>query len=66
MAFAEIFRTLLLLYLGVALGIAFAYGWELTLFTFAFIPFMVIAGALEAQQMKGDVSFICSLLLFFK
>lgn len=41
--------------LGVALGIAFAYGWELTLFTFAFVPFMVIAGALEAQQMVGEV-----------
>lgn len=43
-----------LLGMGVALGIAFAYGWELTLFTFAFVPFMVIAGALEAQQMVGE------------
>uniref|UniRef100_H2YJX2 Bile salt export pump n=1 Tax=Ciona savignyi TaxID=51511 RepID=H2YJX2_CIOSA len=33
--------------LGVALGIAFAYGWQLTLLTLAFVPFMAIAGILQ-------------------
>uniref|UniRef100_F6S2J4 Bile salt export pump n=1 Tax=Ciona intestinalis TaxID=7719 RepID=F6S2J4_CIOIN len=40
--------------LGVALGIAFAYGWKLTLLTMAFIPFLIIGGALEMQLLIGE------------
>uniref|UniRef100_H2ZPC0 Bile salt export pump n=1 Tax=Ciona savignyi TaxID=51511 RepID=H2ZPC0_CIOSA len=39
--------------LGVALGIAFAYGWKLTLLTIAFIPFLVLGGLLEMQLVMG-------------
>uniref|UniRef100_H2ZPB8 Bile salt export pump n=1 Tax=Ciona savignyi TaxID=51511 RepID=H2ZPB8_CIOSA len=35
--------------LGVALGIAFAFGWKLTLLTIAFIPFLVVGGLIEMQ-----------------
>ena len=41
---------------GVALGIAFAYGWELTLLTLAFVPFMMIAGVLQMKLVTGHVS----------
>ncbi|CAK8684913.1 unnamed protein product [Clavelina lepadiformis] len=40
--------------LGVALGIAFAYGWQLTLLTLAFVPFMAFAGVLQAQLLTGQ------------
>nr|CAB3219614.1 multidrug resistance protein 1-like [Phallusia mammillata] len=40
--------------LGVALGIAFAYGWKLTLLTIAFVPFIVIGGFLEMQLIMGE------------
>jgi len=36
------------------LGIAFAYGWKLTLLIIAFIPFMVVGGFLEMQLMMGS------------
>uniref|UniRef100_H2ZPW3 Bile salt export pump n=1 Tax=Ciona savignyi TaxID=51511 RepID=H2ZPW3_CIOSA len=39
--------------LGVALGIAFAYGWKLTLLTIAFIPFLILGGLLEMQLVMG-------------
>uniref|UniRef100_F6S2T0 Bile salt export pump n=1 Tax=Ciona intestinalis TaxID=7719 RepID=F6S2T0_CIOIN len=39
--------------LGVALGIAFAYGWKLTLLTMAFIPFLILGGLLEMQLLIG-------------
>jgi len=39
--------------LGVALGIAFAYGWKLTLITLAFVPFMILAGILTMKIMTG-------------
>ena len=41
---------------GVALGIAFAYGWELTLLTLAFVPFIVFAGILQLRLITGHVS----------
>uniref|UniRef100_F6URM6 Multidrug resistance protein 1A n=1 Tax=Ciona intestinalis TaxID=7719 RepID=F6URM6_CIOIN len=40
--------------LGVALGIAFAYGWQLTLLTLAFVPFMAIAGMLQMKVLTGQ------------
>uniref|UniRef100_H2ZR94 Bile salt export pump n=1 Tax=Ciona savignyi TaxID=51511 RepID=H2ZR94_CIOSA len=40
--------------LGVALGIAFAYGWQLTLLTLAFVPFMIIAGLLTMKILTGQ------------
>lgn len=40
---------------GVALGIAFAYGWQLTLLTLAFVPFMVLAGTLTMKILTGKV-----------
>nr|XP_018672478.2 multidrug resistance protein 1A-like isoform X1 [Ciona intestinalis] len=40
--------------LGVALGIAFAYGWQLTLLTLAFVPFMIIAGLLTMRILTGQ------------
>jgi len=36
------------------LGIAFAYGWKLTLLVIAFIPFIVVGGFLEMQLMMGS------------
>jgi len=41
---------------GVALGIAFAYGWKLTLLTMAFIPFIAVGGFLETQLVMGGES----------
>jgi len=41
---------------GVALGIAFAYGWKLTLLTMAFIPFIALGGFLEVQLVMGGES----------
>ena len=41
---------------GVALGIAFAYGWKLTLLIMAFIPFIVVGGFIEIQVMVGGES----------
>uniref|UniRef100_H2ZR88 Bile salt export pump n=1 Tax=Ciona savignyi TaxID=51511 RepID=H2ZR88_CIOSA len=38
----------------VALGIAFAYGWQLTLLTLAFVPFMIIAGLLTMKILTGQ------------
>lgn len=40
---------------GVALGIAFAYGWQLTLLTLAFVPFMVGAGVITMKVLTGQV-----------
>nr|XP_039263789.1 ATP-dependent translocase ABCB1-like isoform X2 [Styela clava] len=39
--------------LGVALGIAFAYGWQLTLITLCFVPFMIIAGFIMMRLLTG-------------
>ncbi|CAK8684370.1 unnamed protein product [Clavelina lepadiformis] len=39
--------------LGVALGISFAYGWQLTLLTMAFIPFLILGGFIETQFITG-------------
>ena len=41
---------------GVALGIAFAYSWQLTLLTLGFTPFMAIGGAVQAKILTGQVS----------
>nr|XP_039267520.1 ATP-dependent translocase ABCB1-like [Styela clava] len=40
--------------LGVALGIAFAYGWKLTLLTIGFVPFLMIGGFLEMALLMGQ------------
>ncbi|XP_039267518.2 ATP-dependent translocase ABCB1-like [Styela clava] len=40
--------------LGVALGIAFAYGWKLTLLTIGFIPFLALGGFLEMTLLMGQ------------
>ncbi|XP_076808163.1 ATP-dependent translocase ABCB1-like [Clavelina lepadiformis] len=40
--------------LGVALGIAFAYGWQLTLLTLAFVPFMIGAGVITMKVLTGQ------------
>ena len=41
---------------GVALGIAFAYGWKLTLVTVAFVPLIAFGGFLEVQLVMGGES----------
>lgn len=43
---------------GVALGIAFAYGWQLTLITLAFVPLMIIAGFIMMKLLTGQVGII--------
>lgn len=40
---------------SIGLGIAFWYSWALTLLIFAFVPFMMIAGGMEAEMMAGEV-----------
>lgn len=42
-------------FLGVALGIAFYYGWQLTLLTLCFVPFMIIAGVIMMKLLTGQV-----------
>lgn len=49
---------------GVALGIAFAYGWQLTLITLAFVPFMIIAGFIMMKLLTGQVSANVDMLSF--
>ena len=39
---------------GVALGIAFAFGWQLTLLTLAFVPFLALGGFLEFSLLTGQ------------
>ena len=37
------------------MGIAFAYGWEITLLTLAFTPFFALAGAAQMKAIQGQV-----------
>lgn len=39
--------------LGTAFVIAFIYGWKLTLVIIAFLPFIMIAGALQMKLLQG-------------
>ena len=39
--------------LGTAFVIAFIYGWKLTLLIVAFLPFIMIAGALQMKLLQG-------------
>jgi len=39
--------------LGVALGIAFVSGWQLTFVTLAFVPFMILAGMITMKILTG-------------
>nr|CAB3219617.1 multidrug resistance protein 1A-like [Phallusia mammillata] len=42
--------------LGVALGIAFGYSWQLTLLTLGFVPLMAVAGMLQMKVFTGQAS----------
>ncbi|XP_076808833.1 ATP-dependent translocase ABCB1-like [Clavelina lepadiformis] len=42
--------------LGVGLGIAFAYGWQVALLALAFVPFIAAAGILQGQLLVGQAS----------
>jgi ABC-type multidrug transport system fused ATPase/permease subunit len=39
--------------LGVGLVISFVYGWAITLCILAFVPFMIIGGALQTKMLTG-------------
>ena len=49
------FKFTINIFAGVALGIAFAYGWQLTLLTLAFVPFMIGAGIITMKVLTGQV-----------
>jgi ABC-type bacteriocin/lantibiotic exporter with double-glycine peptidase domain len=38
---------------GVGLGISFGYAWAITLLILAFVPFMIISGAVQVKLMTG-------------
>ena len=42
------------MFVGVALGIAFAFGWQLTLLTLAFVPLLALGGFLEFSLLTGQ------------
>ena len=43
-----------MLFLGVALGVSFAFGWQLTFLTLAFVPFLIVGGFLEMTLITGQ------------